>query len=94
MKIKLTYVLSKNKISLEYFCTKLDINDYESLLKVCGTKKYYCDVNIDEYNLMINHKKSINKKENVKKENKSQTATTKGRRRGRKPKAKSARDDS
>ena len=86
MSIRLTFYMSKNKVSLERLCKQFDISSYDELVEYCAMKRFKCDVSQKEFD-------AIFKKEKVVKNETSKPKTIakpapKTRRRGRKPKVK------
>ena len=82
MSIKLSYYLGKNKIDLKKFCEQMNLKSYNDITKYCSDKNINCDIlqeDVFSFFIKVENEEKIIEKPKVK-----------ARRRGRKPKAKTA----
>lgn len=85
MSIKLSYYLGKNKIDLKKFCEQMNLKSYNDITKYCSDKNINCDIlQEDVFSFFIKVEKVENEEKIIEK------PKVKARRRGRKPKAKTA----
>ena len=85
MSIKLSYYLGKNKIDLKKFCIQMNFKSFNEVNIYCVNNRIKCDMTQEDYECSFPKEKKVKKEEKI-----IEKPKVKARRRGRKPKAKTA----
>ena len=85
MSIKLSYYLGKNKIDLKKFCIQMNFKSFNEVNIYCVNNRIKCDMTQEDYECSFPKEKKVKNEEKI-----IEKPKVKARRRGRKPKAKTA----